>query len=61
MGDEEGNVQAATLPFRLSGVDISCDLTPEAVEQAVIKAKKQESSISREKKDLFLKEKDRIR
>lgn len=39
-GDEEGNVQAATLPFRLSGVDISCDLTPEAVEQAVIKAKK---------------------
>lgn len=38
--DEEGNVQAATLPFRLSGVDISCDLTPEAVEQAVIKAKK---------------------
>lgn len=49
-GDEEGNVQAATLPFRLSGVDISCDLTPEAVEQAVIKAKKQESSISREKR-----------
>ena len=40
LGDEEGNVQAATLPFRLSGVDISCDLTPEAVEQAVIKAKK---------------------
>lgn len=39
-GDDEGNVQAATLPFRLSGVDISCDLTPEAVEQAVIKAKK---------------------
>lgn len=39
-GDEDGNVQAATLPFRLSGVDTSSDLTPEAVEQAVIQAKK---------------------
>ena len=38
-GDENGNVQAATLPFRLSGVDTSCDLTPQAVEKAVIRAK----------------------
>ena len=36
-GDENGNVQAATLPFRLSGVDTSCDLTPQAVEKAVIR------------------------
>ena len=35
-------------------LNISRDLTPEAVEQAVIR-QKQESSISREKKDLFLK------
>lgn len=40
-GDENGNVQAATLPFRLSGVDTSCDLTPQAVEKAVIKAKEE--------------------
>ena len=40
-GDENGNVQAATLPFRLSGVDTSCDLTPQAVEKAVIRAKEE--------------------
>lgn len=40
-GDENGKVQAATLPFRLSGVDTSCDLTPGAVEKAVIRAKKE--------------------
>lgn len=38
-GDENGSVQAATLPFRLSGVDTSCDLTPQAVEKAVVQAK----------------------
>lgn len=38
-GDAEGRVQAATLPFRLSGVDTSCDLSPAAVEKAVLKAK----------------------
>ena len=38
-GDEEGRVQVATLPFRLSGVDTSKDMTPAAVEQAVIRAK----------------------
>lgn len=40
-GDEDGSVQAATLPFRLSGVDTSCDLTPAAVEKAMIKAKEE--------------------
>lgn len=38
-GDSDGNVQAATMPFRLSGVDTSCDMSPSAVERAVIKAK----------------------
>ncbi len=38
-GDADGNVQAATLPFRLSGVDTSQDMTPAAVERAVKKAK----------------------
>lgn len=38
-GDEDGNVQAATLPFRLSGVDTSRDMTPAAVEKAVKQAK----------------------
>lgn len=37
--DESGSVQAATLPFRLSGVDTSCDMSPAAVEKAIIKAK----------------------
>lgn len=40
-GGEDGAVQAATLPFRLSGVDTSCDLSPAAVEKAVIKAKEE--------------------
>lgn len=40
-GGEDGTVQAATLPFRLSGVDTSCDLSPAAVEKAVIKAKEE--------------------
>lgn len=40
-GDEEGNVQAATLAFRLSGVDTSKPMTPGAVEQAVSKAKEE--------------------
>lgn len=38
-GDEEGDVQAATLPFRLIGVDTSKDMSPAAVEKAVLKAK----------------------
>lgn len=38
-GDEQGRVQAATLPFRLSGVDISKDMSPAAVEKAVRKGK----------------------
>lgn len=38
-GDEEGNVQAATLTFRLSGVDTAKPMTPQAVEQAVLQAK----------------------
>lgn len=39
-GDEEGNVQAATLTFRLSGVDTTKPMTPDAVERAVLQAKK---------------------
>lgn len=39
-GDETGHVQAATLPFRLSSVDTSQDMSPAAVEQAIVKAKK---------------------
>lgn len=38
-GDEHGLVQTATLPFRLCGVDTSKDLSPQAVEKAVKKAK----------------------
>ena len=38
-GGGDGMVQAATLPFRLSNVDTSKDMTPKAVEQAVVKAK----------------------
>ena len=34
-GDQNGAVQAATLPFRLSNVDITKDMTPSAVERAV--------------------------
>lgn len=34
-GNENGQVMAATLPFRLAGVDISQDLSPAAVERAV--------------------------
>lgn len=40
-GDEEGNVQAATLTFRLSGVDTSKPMTPNAVEKAVLQAKQE--------------------
>lgn len=39
-GGDDGYPQAATMPFRLSGVDTSCDMTPAAVEAAVVKAKK---------------------
>lgn len=38
-GGGDGTVQAATLPFRLSNVDTSKDMSPAAVEQAVVKAK----------------------
>ena len=38
-GDERGQVMTATLPFRLCGVDISKDMSPNAVEKAVKKAK----------------------
>lgn len=39
-GGEDGTVQAATMPFRMSGVDTSCDMSPEAVEKAILQAKK---------------------
>lgn len=38
-GDEDGAVQAATLTFRLSGVDTGKPMTPDAVERAVLQAK----------------------
>lgn len=38
-GDEKGEVQAVTLPFRLSGVDTSKDMSPAAVEKAIVQAK----------------------
>ena len=38
-GDENGQVMAATLPFRLCGVDITKDMSPSAVERAVKKGK----------------------
>ncbi|MBR6208857.1 MAG: FAD-dependent oxidoreductase [Oscillospiraceae bacterium] len=34
-GSEDGQVMAATLPFRLSGVDTTKDMSPAAVERAV--------------------------
>ena len=39
-GGEDNSVQAATMPFRMSGVDTSCDMSPEAVEKAILQAKK---------------------
>ena len=38
-GDEHGQVQAASLPFRLSGVDITKDMSPRAVKRAVDRAR----------------------
>lgn len=38
-GGDDGCPQAATMPFRLSGVDTSKDMSPAAVERAVVKAK----------------------
>lgn len=40
-GENGGGVQAATLPFRLTGVDTACDLSPSVIEQAVVRAKKE--------------------
>lgn len=39
-GGEDHTVQAATMPFRMSGVDTSCDMSPEEVEKAIVQAKK---------------------
>lgn len=38
-GGDDGHPQAATMPFRLSGVNTNCDMSPEAVGRAVRKAK----------------------
>lgn len=51
-GGDDGCPQAATMPFRLSGVDTGCDMTPAAVERAVVKAKEAVSRISQEKRAL---------
>lgn len=56
-GDEEGAVQAVTLPFRLSGVDTSQDMSPAAVEKAVIQAKAEGiPNLTREKGFILKKE-----
>lgn len=39
-GGEDHTVQAATMPFRMSGVDTSCNMSPEEVEKAIVQAKK---------------------
>ena len=39
-GNEDGQVMAATLPFRLAGVDTTKDMSPAAVERAVKAGKK---------------------
>lgn len=38
-GDSQGHVQVGAQPFRLSGVDISQEMTPAAVGRAVVKAR----------------------
>ena len=52
MGNDGGHPQAATLTFRLSGVAADVDLSPAAVERAVVRAKAEGSEILPEKKDL---------
>lgn len=54
-GDKGGNVQAATLPFRLSNVDTSCDLSPAAVEKAICKAKQEGMEYLTKEKGFILK------
>lgn len=54
-GDEHGQVQAATMPFRLSGVNTSCDLSPSAVEKAIIKAKEEGIPFLTKEKGFILK------
>lgn len=54
-GDEEGNVQAATLPFRLTGVDTAKPMTPAAVEKAIKQAKKDGISHLTKEKGFILK------
>lgn len=56
-GTDDSHVQAATLPFRLSGVDTSCDMSPSAVEKAILKAKENGiSHLTREKGFIIKKE-----
>ena len=54
-GDEQGYVQAATLPFRLSGVDTSCDMSPAAVEKAIVKAEQERIPYLTKEKGFILK------
>ncbi|MBQ3436963.1 MAG: FAD-dependent oxidoreductase [Fusobacterium sp.] len=54
-GDAKKLVQAATLSFRLSGVDTSKDLSPTAVEKAIVKAKKEGISNLTKEKGFILK------
>ena len=56
-GGDDGCPQAATMPFRLSGVDTSCDMSPAAVERAVVKAKEDGiPNLTREKGFILKKE-----
>lgn len=54
-GGEDGRVQAATMTFRMSGVDTSCDLSPTAVEKAVVQAKKDGDAYLTKEKGFILK------
>lgn len=57
-GGEDGCPQAATLPFRLSGVDTNCDMSPAAVERAVVKAKEAGIPNLTKEKGFILKKED---
>ena len=54
-GDGKNAVQAATIPFRMSGVDTSCDMSPAAVERAILQAKQEGMPYLTKEKGFILK------
>ena len=54
-GDGKNAVQAATMPFRMSGVDTSCDMSPAAVERAILQAKQEGMPYLTKEKGFILK------